>query len=61
MPKTAILVDDDAMYLEKIIQIIVSVPLPEPFRLRRWFASDLAKLALSDSERGEPTTGARDR
>ncbi|WP_176590717.1 P-loop NTPase fold protein [Sphingobium sp. EM0848] len=37
-------VDDGKDYLEKIVQLTVMVPQPEPFELRQWFAEDLAPL-----------------
>ena len=37
-------------YLEKIIQVSVSVPLPESFDLRRWFSRELSGLANVDEE-----------
>jgi hypothetical protein len=32
-------------YLEKIVQMVVTVPAPEEFQLRRWFAQELATIA----------------
>lgn len=40
-------------YLEKIIQVSVSVPLPEPFDLRRWFSRELASFADCEGEVAE--------
>ena len=38
-------VKDGAAFLEKIVQLTVMVPDPEPFRLRQWFADDLSRIA----------------
>lgn len=43
-------IDDGHAYLEKIVQVSVAVPIPEPFHLRRWFQQELAKLATTDDE-----------
>ena len=37
-------------YLEKIVQLTVMVPKPEPFQLRHWFAEDLHKIAIPKNE-----------
>lgn len=40
-------VHDGHAYVEKIVQIVVPVPVPEAFDLRRWFERELARLELS--------------
>lgn len=42
--QTAIGVPDGQAYLEKIVQVEVAVPIPEPFQLRRWFETELQNL-----------------
>lgn len=37
-------------YLEKIIQLPVMVPAPEPFQLRQWFSDDLRLLAIAKDD-----------
>ena len=37
-------------YIEKIVQLTVMVPKPEPFQLRNWFAEDLYKLDFPNNE-----------
>lgn len=37
-------IEDGKDYLEKIVQLTVMVPKPEPFELRQWFAEELADL-----------------
>jgi hypothetical protein len=37
-------------YLEKIIQLIVMVPKPEPLQLRQWFTDDLHSIASAKDE-----------
>jgi predicted KAP-like P-loop ATPase len=37
-------------YLEKIIQLTVMVPKPEPFQLRQWFTDDLHLIASAKDE-----------
>lgn len=39
--------DDGAAYIEKIVQLTVMVPQPEPFELRQWFSEELARLVGS--------------
>lgn len=36
-------IDDGKTYLEKILQLTINVPTPEPFQLRNWFASEVGK------------------
>lgn len=43
-------VKDGAAFLEKIVQLTVMVPKPEPFELRNWFAEDLDDLLGTVSE-----------
>lgn len=45
-------------YLEKIVQLAVMVPKPEPFELREWFTSELGEIASpnDDEERGRLLT-----
>jgi len=38
-------VEDGRAYLEKIVQLTVAVPKPEPFQLRQWFGDELSQLA----------------
>lgn len=37
-------IKNGAAYLEKIVQLTVMIPTPEPFELRQWFAEDLEKV-----------------
>ncbi|GAB5470382.1 MAG: P-loop NTPase fold protein [Rhodospirillales bacterium] len=37
-------------YLEKIVQLTVMVPKPEPFQLRQWFSDDLHQIASAKDE-----------
>jgi predicted KAP-like P-loop ATPase len=37
--------EDGLAYLEKIIQLTVMVPKPEPFELRHWFGEELAQIS----------------
>ncbi|TWT12550.1 P-loop NTPase fold protein [Reyranella sp. CPCC 100927] len=37
-------------YLEKIVQLTVMVPKPEPFQLRQWFADELYLIASTKDE-----------
>ncbi|WP_454762270.1 KAP family P-loop NTPase fold protein [Caulobacter segnis] len=46
--KTAAKVSDGRAYLEKIIQVSIAVPTPEPFDLRRWFAQQLRTFAIAE-------------
>lgn len=46
----AVQVPDGDAFLEKIVQVSVSVPLPEPFDLRRWFSQDLSLFAAEVTE-----------
>jgi len=43
-------VEDGHAYLEKIIQLAVPVPTPEPFQLRQWFADNLRDIAYTTSD-----------
>lgn len=43
--KEAAKVESGRAYLEKIVQLTVMVPQPEPFQLRQWFSDDLHKIA----------------
>ena len=38
-------VESGRAYLEKIVQLTVMVPEPEPFQLRRWFGEELHSIA----------------
>lgn len=38
-------VEDGRSYLEKIVQLTVMVPKPEPFQLRQWFSNELQLIA----------------
>ncbi|MFT4167184.1 MAG: P-loop NTPase fold protein [Microlunatus sp.] len=37
-------------YLEKIVQLSVMVPKPEPFQLRQWFAEELHSIASANDD-----------
>jgi hypothetical protein len=37
-------------YLEKIVQLTVTVPKPEPFQLRNWFGEELRGIAATKSD-----------
>lgn len=37
-------IEDGQRFIEKIVQLTVMVPKPEPFELRQWFAEDLTPL-----------------
>jgi predicted KAP-like P-loop ATPase len=39
-------------YLEKIVQLTVMVPKPEPFQLRQWFSDDLHLIASAQDDEG---------
>jgi predicted KAP-like P-loop ATPase len=43
-------VKDGHAYLEKIVQLTVMVPTPEPFQLRSWFADELETFAIASDE-----------
>jgi hypothetical protein len=45
-------VADGQAFLEKIVQLTISVPQPEAFQLRFWFADELRGIAGSMSEEG---------
>jgi predicted KAP-like P-loop ATPase len=47
--QSAALVSDGDAYMEKIVQITVPVPVPEAFELRRWFTTELQRLALTNT------------
>lgn len=38
-------IKDGKAYLEKIVQLTIAVPLPEPFQLRHWFKAELETFA----------------
>ena len=45
-------VHDGNLYLEKIIQLKIAVPKPEPFQLRNWFSADAsAILSVAEADR----------
>jgi predicted KAP-like P-loop ATPase len=46
--KEAAKVKDGRAYLEKIVQLTVMVPKPEPFELRHWFSQELGQIASVD-------------
>ncbi len=37
-------IDDGTAFLEKIVQLTVMVPKPEPFELRQWFSQEIGEL-----------------
>lgn len=43
-------IKDGRAYLEKIVQLTVMVPIPEPLQLRRWFSDDLGQIATTKTE-----------
>jgi len=45
-------VPDGAAFLEKIVQLTVMVPRPEPFQLRQWFGDEVGKIigTMADEE-----------
>ncbi|MFW2350423.1 KAP family P-loop NTPase fold protein [Qipengyuania sp.] len=43
-------VENGRAYLEKIVQLTVMVPKPEPFRLRQWFGDELRQLSPTISD-----------
>lgn len=43
-------VKDGRSYLEKIVQLTVMVPKPEPFRLRQWFSDELRQFTSTKSD-----------
>lgn len=45
--QTALGVKDGQAFVEKIVQVVVPVPTPEAFDLRRWFSDELAQLTGS--------------
>jgi hypothetical protein len=45
-------VEDGRAYIEKIVQIAVSVPRPEAFDLRRWFGEEIDALPHGSNEAG---------
>ena len=51
--EVALQIPSGASFLEKIVQITVPVPLPEPWDLRRWFREEIEDLAATrtDEER----------
>ena len=48
--QTAAMVESGQSYLEKIVQMTVMVPAPEPFKLRQWFTDDLNLIASAKNE-----------
>lgn len=42
-------ISDGSGFLEKIVQLKVNIPTPEPFQLRNWFANDLSNVVLPSS------------
>lgn len=46
-------IEEGERFLEKIVQLTVMVPKPEPFELRQWFADDLAPLVGTLSDEAE--------
>jgi KAP family P-loop domain len=48
--KRAAQVADGHAYLEKIVQLTVMVPKPEPFQLRQWFSDELKAIASTKSD-----------
>ena len=43
-------VPDGAAFLEKIVQLTVMVPKPEPFQLRQWFGDEIGQIVGSISD-----------
>ncbi len=43
-------VESGRAYLEKIVQLTVMVPQPEPFQLRKWFGDELHDVASTKSD-----------
>jgi hypothetical protein len=50
--KTAMSLHDGRAYLEKIVQVVIRVPAPEPFMLRRMFTTGLREFAEPDDDDG---------
>lgn len=50
---SAVGVDDGRAYLEKIVQLELTIPRPETFALRRMFSDGLATFAVCDGEPGQ--------
>ena len=48
--ETAVGVKSGHSYLEKIVQLTVMVPRPEPFQLRQWFSDELRPIASVKDE-----------
>jgi KAP family P-loop domain len=48
--ETAVGVKSGHSYLEKIVQLTVMVPRPEPFQLRQWFSDELHLIATVKDE-----------
>jgi len=40
------------VFLEKIVQLTVMVPTPEPFQLRNWFTDELKKIGAPSTDKG---------
>jgi hypothetical protein len=45
-------VEDGQHFLEKIVQLTVIVPTPEPFQLRNWFTEELKEIGVPDTDKG---------
>jgi hypothetical protein len=45
-------VDYGEAFLEKIVQLTVTVPTPEPFQLRNWFSDELRNIGAPGTEKG---------
>lgn len=58
---SAVGVDDGRAYLEKIVQLELTIPRPETFALRRMFSDGLATFAACDGERGQRLAHVIDR
>ena len=43
-------VENGRSYLEKIVQLTVMVPKPEPLQLRQWFSDELRRIASTKNE-----------
>lgn len=58
---TAVGVADGRAYLEKIVQLELTIPRPETFALRRMFSDGLATFATCDGEAGQRLAHVIDR
>lgn len=45
-------IDNGRAYIEKIVQLPISVPQPEAFDLRRWFGAEIDSLPMAPDEAG---------